>query len=114
MFLSDIFIGFYPEIWAVYVSVALAMLISYSIVKTPTKMKVGITSLVAPTVFFILSNLAIWQVWYPSTFGGLVTCYINAIPFYGYSLISTLAYSFGFFGLYKLATKENLLVIPVK
>lgn len=114
MFLSDIFIGFYPEIWAVYVSVAFAMLISYSIMKNPTALKVGISSLAAPTVFFILSNLAVWTVWYPATFSGLVSCYVSAIPFYGYSVISTLAYSFAFFGLYKLVTKENLLLSTSK
>jgi hypothetical protein len=114
MFISDIFIGFYPEIWAVYLSISIAMLISYSISKTPNVLKIGITSLIAPTIFFILSNLAVWNVWYPATSAGLVACYINAIPFYGYSIISTLAYSFAFFGLYKLVTKENLLLISAK
>lgn len=114
MFISDIFIGFYPEIWAVYVSLAVAMILSYSIAKNSTVFKVGAASLAAPTAFFILSNLAVWQVWYPTTLSGLTTCYINAIPFYGYSLISTFAYSFAFFGLYKLATKENLLLSTIK
>lgn len=114
MFLSDIFIGFYPEIWAVYVSVAVSMLISYSIIKNPSALKVGISSFAAPTIFFILSNLAVWISWYPTTLSGFVSCYVNAIPFYGYSIVSTLAYSFAFFGLHKLATKENLLLSTSK
>lgn len=40
--------------------------------------------------FFVVSNLAVWMVWnmYPKTAGGLVDCYLAALPFFRNSAIS--------------------------
>lgn len=114
MFISDIFLGFYPDVWAVYASLTIALLLSSLVMNNLSSRKIVLNSFVSPTIFFILSNLAIFPYWYPVSFSGLMQCYYNAIPFYGYSLISTLAYSFAFFGLNKLITKENLLTVNTK
>lgn len=58
-------------------------------------------SLVASTLFFLVSNLGVWaSAWYPSTGEGLVNCYIAAIPFYGYTIAGDLFFSAIAFGGY--------------
>jgi len=46
--------------------------------------------LLASISFFVASNLAVWMVWnmYPKTVGGLVDCYVAALPFFRNSAIS--------------------------
>ena len=50
----------------------------------------------APTVYFLVSNFMVWQATteaiYPKTFGGLMTCYDMALPFYRNSLLATLVF----------------------
>jgi hypothetical protein len=49
-------------------------------------------SLLASTSFFAISNYAVWvgSGMYTHTLGGLVACYVAALPFYRNDLISTL------------------------
>jgi hypothetical protein len=58
---------------------------------------------VASLQFFLISNFGAWLghlAIYPYTLGGLVSCYIAAIPFYGRTLASDLLYSAALFGLH--------------
>jgi len=71
------------------------------------KMKVfniAAASLVAPTVYFIVSNFLVWVMgsgWHhPHTFAGLIWCYSDAIPFYQMSISSTVLFSAILFGGY--------------
>ena len=58
-------------------------------------------SLIASTLFFLLSNLGVWAGgFYSMTGEGLVACFAAAIPFYGYTLIGDLAFSGLLFGSY--------------
>lgn len=51
-------------------------------------------SVVASTLFFLSSNFGVWAAgWYPPTMEGLATCFVAAIPFFGYSLIGDLFFS---------------------
>ena len=62
---------------------------------------VGAGSLIASTLFFVVSNFGVWAAgWYPMTGEGLVTCFIAAIPFYGYTLAGDLAFTTLVFGSY--------------
>lgn len=47
-------------------------------------LRVGATALAASLSFFVASNLAVWAVWnmYPKTLGGLMACYVAALPFF--------------------------------
>ena len=62
-----------------------------------------IASVAGPSVFFLISNFAVWLAGglYPPTFGGLAACYAAAIPFYGNSLISGVLFSGILFGSYE-------------
>jgi hypothetical protein len=56
-----------------------------------TFLRVSAGVLLAPTMFFVVSNYAVWMGgdMYPPTLTGLMTCYAAAIPFYRNDLIST-------------------------
>jgi hypothetical protein len=62
-------------------------------------------SLIASTLFFLISNFGVWASgWYPATGEGLATCYIAAIPFYGYTIAGDLFFSAIAFGGYAAVT----------
>ena len=69
-------------------------------------------SVAASTAFYLISNFGVWiSGWYTLTLGGLVACYVNAIPFYGYTLVGDLAFTgilFGSFELSKIASKAQV------
>jgi len=50
----------------------------------------------APAVYFLVSNFMVWQgtseAVYAKSFGGLMTCYEAALPFYRNSVIATLLF----------------------
>ena len=59
--------------------------------------------LVAPSlVFFLASNLAVWVFsgMYPANTSGIAACYLQALPFYGYSLAGDLIFIPVLFGCY--------------
>lgn len=68
----------------------------------------------APTAYFLLSNFLVWisngGYHRPKTFSGLFECYNDGLPFYPWSVASTLIFSALFFGSYYLATKNSLAV----
>ncbi|MFK9842560.1 DUF6580 family putative transport protein, partial [Escherichia coli] len=50
-------------------------------------------AVVAPTIFFLLSNFFVWnsasQIAYPKTINGLILCYEAGLPFYKNALIAS-------------------------
>ena len=51
-------------------------------------------SLIGALIFFVITNFGVWILGsYGYTLSGLVNCYILAIPFFTYSIISTLLFS---------------------
>ena len=65
----------------------------------------------APTLFFILSNFALWanpaQTMYPKNANGLITCFTEALPFYGHSLVATFVFLPVFIFSYNFITKKE-------
>lgn len=52
-------------------------------------------ALLGAVMFFVITNFGVWTSgMYGYNFSGLVSCYILAIPFFAYSLISTIVFSF--------------------
>jgi hypothetical protein len=69
---------------------------------------IGGAAVVGSMQFFLLSNFGTWLApasTYGHTFGGLVNCFIAAIPFYRNTLISDLVYTGVFFGLHALLSR---------
>ncbi|RYY40428.1 MAG: hypothetical protein EOO08_04650 [Chitinophagaceae bacterium] len=77
-------------------------------------LRIGAMALAAPTAYFLLSNFQVWMggggYSRPRTFGGLIQCFIDGLPFYGWSLVATVFFSLVFFGAwYALGSKERKL-----
>ena len=78
-------------------------------------------SLAAPTTFFILSNFFVWLsnspaagLQRPKTFNGLLLCLNDGLPFYPWSVASTLIFAAILFGGYYLFSKDSSLMSPSK
>jgi hypothetical protein len=60
----------------------------------------------APTLFFLVSNFGVWAanggLQRAKTFTGLMQCYADGIPFYGYSLLTMVVFGALLFGGYAL------------
>ena len=65
-------------------------------------------SLLASTMFFLLSNFGVWLGgWYAMTLSGLVACYTAAIPFFGYTLAGDMAFSLLLFGVWEWSRSSS-------
>jgi hypothetical protein len=64
----------------------------------------------APTLYFFLSNFAVWVsgggYHRPKNVSGLIQCYVDGIPFYGYSLLSMAVFGTFLFAGYHLFQKS--------
>jgi len=90
--LTDFVIGFHSTILFTWGSVLLIGLISKYFNKSIIFRMSG--ALTGAFIFFILTNFGVWIGGsYGYTLNGIIMCYLLAIPFFGYSLISTLIYS---------------------
>jgi len=65
--------------------------------------------LASAITFFVITNFGVWfsSSMYPHTVDGLVTCYIAAIPFFKYTLISDILFSAVLFGSAGLLFKQT-------
>ena len=75
--------GFFPS-WPFDYSAYVLILAIGHFVPTRHALKVLGGTLASVGVYFVISNLGVWMLWpdtYPRTFGGLVTCFVKAIPF---------------------------------
>ena len=58
-------------------------------------------------IFFVLSNFGVWlNGSYGYNFNGILSCYILALPFFGYSILSTLIFSVIIETVYKFYNKN--------
>jgi len=85
------------------------------LIKKMNVAKVILASIAAPTTFFLLSNFFVWLssspdagFARPKTFSGLLMCYNDGLPFYSWSVASTLIFSAILFGSYFLMTRNSL------
>jgi len=101
MVFTDIFLGFSMITPVVYFSF-LAITAVGVVFK---KMNVG-TVLLSSLVFFLLSNLGVWVLYYPITVEGFVTCFTLAIPFFINSLLGDVFFSALLLFGYRFATKR--------
>lgn len=104
-----------------YCLLALMVLIGFTIKKINVQ-NVFASSVLAPTVFFLLSNLITWSglagglrgLDRPLTLDGLILAYGDGVPFYKWSLVSTVLFSAALFGGYYLVRRNNSEVKPAR
>ena len=89
---TDYFIGFHQTVWFTWSSVLIIGLFSKYFAKSMIKRISG--SLIGACIFYIITNFGVWTLgMYGYTVNGLSSSYIMALPFFGYSLISTLIFA---------------------
>lgn len=100
--------GFYEGQWQNYLLFALLTAVGF-LVKKVNVLNVLLTSIAAPTIYFIISNFLVWTAGAgyarPKTFEGLMMCYNDGLPFYQNSLYATVFFSAVLFGGYYLIQK---------
>ena len=107
LFLSDLVLGFYPELIFVYLSVAATVLIGWLVSKRKTVLRVGAAALASSILFYVVTNFGVWLLadFYPKTLAGLAACYVAAIPFFQNTLAGDLVFTALLFGGFALAER---------
>jgi len=110
---TDLVIGFHSTIAFTWGSVIIIGLVSNYFNRSLLTRISG--SLFGATIFYIFTNFGVWTIGgYGYTFQGLASCYILALPFFGYSLISTFIFSALIEGIHKLFVKNVIKISNYK
>tara|TARA_A100001011_G_C14106849_1_gene755199 strand:- start:456 stop:974 length:519 start_codon:yes stop_codon:yes gene_type:complete len=89
---TDLVIGYHSGTHWTWGSVLLIGLSSQFFTKNTLIRLTGV--ICGALIFFIITNFGVWSSgMYGYTLQGLYTCFILAIPFFGYSIVSTLIFS---------------------
>ncbi len=118
MALSDLVVGGYEAVLmvAVYGMLALPVVMRGAIrrlldFESPSARRLAVSaagllgcSLVSSLLFFAVTNSVVWatSAIYEPTLAGLVSCYVQAIPFFRYTLAGDAFFAFALFGSYAL------------
>ena len=105
--ITDLILGFHSVILFTWGSIILIGIISKYFSSTLTSRFLGV--LTGAVIFFVTTNFGVWLIGSHSNSLGLVETYFVALPFFGYSMVSTILYSFIFEIIYKIF-KTKLIV----
>ena len=102
MLVADAFIGFYENIFFVYLSLLFLVYIFYKLGRKINLKNLFLYSFAGSILFFIITNFGVWllgspgldNVPYEKNLQGLIKCYILAIPFIKNTVLSTLTFSY--------------------
>ena len=99
--ITDLIIGYHSGTHWTWGSVLVIGLMSQYFSKNINFRLVG--ALFGAFIFFLITNFGVWTSgMYGFTISGLINCYLLAIPFFAYSLISTILFSLVIETSYKL------------
>ena len=97
--------GFYEGQIFNYVLITLLTVVGF-FVNSRKVISIASGMFAAPTLFFLVSNFGVWAanggLQRAKTFTGLMQCYADGIPFYGYSLLTMVVFGALLFGGYAL------------
>ncbi len=106
---TDLFIGLHSTIFFTWGSVLAIGLFSKYLSKTFVNRILG--SIIGALMFYLITNYGVWFLgMYPSDLSGLVQSYVMGIPFFGYSLISTLIFGLLIEAIFKIIKFKSSLV----
>lgn len=104
------FDSFSPITFVVYGSFLFYVLLGKYFVTNNKVTRILMFSAMGSLQFFLITNFAVWAgadtVTFSRDFKGLLACYLDALPFFGYTLISDLFYSLGIFGIHALVMQK--------
>jgi hypothetical protein len=105
---GDFYIGFHVLMPIVYVSFLVSVAIGLWLRENRTIVRLGGAVLLGAVQFFVITNLGVWMFLnsYPKNFGGLVSCYTAALPFFGNTLAGDVFFSAVLFGALFLAERK--------
>ena len=90
--ITDYFIGFHSTVAFTWGSVIIIGLISKYLIKNIATRVSG--ALFGAILFFLITNFGVWTLGtYGYSLDGFMACYTLALPFFGYSLVSTFIFS---------------------
>jgi hypothetical protein len=98
-----------------YLSFLVAVWLGRWLRNTESISRIGAVTVLNSIQFFLITNFGSW-LWfqaYPRTAGGLASCYVAAVPFFGWTLASDVLFTGVLFGLYawlsrRVATGERV------
>ena len=106
LLLSDLVLGFYDPVTMifVYAGTMLNAAIGNRLGSRRDVAHLGLAAGMGAIAFFLLSNFGVWLSGglYPPTLVGLGTCFVAAIPFFHYSLVSTILFTALLFGAHRM------------
>ena len=103
MALSDLVLGWHSSALFTYAGMLAATFIGRGLIRELSVVRLGTAAFMSSAAFFVISNFGVWVGgYYGYTLPGLVACYLEAIPFWGYSLVGDLGSTAILFGLYVL------------
>jgi hypothetical protein len=108
LFLSDLALGLYSGMAAVYVSFALIVGLGLWLRSRRQPALIAGAAVAGSVLFFIVTNFGVWASGhlYAKTWGGLVACYTAALPFFRNSLEGDLLYTLILFGGFALMERR--------
>jgi hypothetical protein len=100
LLLSDLVLGLHQTMPFVYLGFGATVFIGMALRGKVRVLPVAGAAIASSVLFFIVTNFGVWLVgdMYPHDVGGLVLCYIAAIPFFQYSLMGDFLYTGLLFG----------------
>ncbi len=91
--ITDIFLGFHNTMFFTWGSVIIISYLANFFSKSILNRFTG--AIVGAIIFYLISNFGVWvSGMYENNLSGLLTSYVMAVPFFGYTLISTIIFSF--------------------
>ncbi|MBU2566286.1 hypothetical protein KKG46_01865 [Patescibacteria group bacterium] len=111
MLFSDIILGFYSL--SIMTSVYISWIIMTSLGVISKNKAHAVLSIFAGSIFFFLiTNFAVWIFGslYPVTFDGLLTSYVNALPFFRNSLSANLIYGLSLIAITEYSTQLSFAI----
>lgn len=107
VFMTDLVLGLHESMIPVYLCLGLFIYMGMNLKKNNSK-SIAINSIGSAVIFFLVTNFSVWAFggMYAPTLSGLMESYSLAIPFFTWSLVSTLLYSGVLFGAYNLFEKH--------
>jgi hypothetical protein len=108
LFLSDLVLGFYPQMQVIYLAFALIVCIGIWLQRHRNVYAIAGAALTSSILFFLVTNFVGFHIhsMYPATFAGIMTSYVAAIPFFANTVAGDLFYTALLFGGFALLERR--------